>query len=179
MFDQCPQFSPPWPPWPLWPFRLIKGFIKKIKAESTLLFTLSFLTALLWEGEESCICDQSLSLEVWPFPISPNFSGRFWQCGLDRGKGSTLCSWYNSKRLFIGKGAPTSCKWQTYGLIHIAFITAIMHGYIIYESLSDVGESRVWFASKYLTPCRMHWNALLIAQIIAKCHSFPNMYDIL
>ena len=25
-----------------------------------------------------------------------------------------------------------------------------------YESFSDVGESRVWFASKNLTPCRMH-----------------------
>ena len=25
-----------------------------------------------------------------------------------------------------------------------------------YESFSDVGESRVWFASKILTPCRMH-----------------------
>ena len=44
---------------------------------------------------------------------------------------------------------------------------------------SDVGESWVWFASKNLTPCRMHWNAFLIAQIIAKCHSFPNMYDML
>ena len=41
-----------------------------------------------------------------------------------------------------------------------------------YESLSDVGESRVWFASKNLTP-------FLIAKIIAKCHSFPNMYDML
>ena len=49
----------------------------------------------------------------------------------------------------------------------------------IYESLSDVGEIRVWFASKNLTPCRMHWNAFLIAQIIAKCHSFPNMYGML
>ena len=48
-----------------------------------------------------------------------------------------------------------------------------------YESLSDVGEIRVWFASKNLTPCRMHWNAFLIAQIIAKCHSFPNMYGML
>ena len=48
-----------------------------------------------------------------------------------------------------------------------------------YESLSDVGESRVWFASKNLTPCRIHWNAFLIAQIIAKCHSFPNMYGML
>ena len=48
-----------------------------------------------------------------------------------------------------------------------------------YESLSDVGVSRVWFASKNLTPCRMHLNDFLIAQIIAKCHSFPNMYDML
>ena len=44
-----------------------------------------------------------------------------------------------------------------------------------YDSLSDVGENRVYFASKILTSCRMHWNAFLIAQIIAKCHSFPNM----
>ena len=48
-----------------------------------------------------------------------------------------------------------------------------------YESFSDVGEIRVWFASKILTPCRTHWNAFLIAQIIAKCHSFPNMYGML
>ena len=27
---------------------------------------------------------------------------------------------------------------------------------IRYESLSDVGEIRVYFASKILTPCRMH-----------------------
>ena len=50
---------------------------------------------------------------------------------------------------------------------------------IVYESFSDVGDIRVWFASKILTPCRMHWNAFLIAQIIAKCHSFPNMYGML
>ena len=50
---------------------------------------------------------------------------------------------------------------------------------IVYDSFSDVGESRVWFASKNLTPCRMYWNAFLIAQIIAKCHSFPNLYDML
>ena len=25
-----------------------------------------------------------------------------------------------------------------------------------YESFSDVGKSRVWFASKNLTPCRKH-----------------------
>ena len=48
-----------------------------------------------------------------------------------------------------------------------------------YDSFSDVGESRVWFAGKNLTPCRMHWNAFLIAQIIAKCHSFPNMCGML
>ena len=27
---------------------------------------------------------------------------------------------------------------------------------LAYESFSDAGESRVWFASKNLTPCRMH-----------------------
>ena len=48
-----------------------------------------------------------------------------------------------------------------------------------YESLSDVGEIWVWFASKILTPRRMHWNAFLVAQIIAKCHSFLNMYGML
>ena len=50
---------------------------------------------------------------------------------------------------------------------------------MVYDSLSDVGESRVWFASKNLTPCRMHLNDFLIAQIIANCHSFPNMYGML
>ena len=32
------------------------------------------------------------------------------------------------------------------------------HGFgkVLYESFSDVGEIRVWFASKNLTPCRMH-----------------------
>ena len=29
-------------------------------------------------------------------------------------------------------------------------------GLSIYESFSDVGEIRVYFASKILTPCRMH-----------------------
>ena len=52
-------------------------------------------------------------------------------------------------------------------------------GVFSYEKVSDVPESRVWFASKNLTPCRMHLNDFLIAQIIAKCHSFPNMYDML
>ena len=51
------------------------------------------------------------------------------------------------------------------------------HVIIGYDSFSDVPESRVWFASKNLTPCRMHWNDFLIGQIIAECHSFPNMYD--
>ena len=52
--------------------------------------------------------------------------------------------------------------------------------YTVYDSFSDVGESRVWIASKNLTPCRMHLlKYFLIAQIIAKCHSFPNMYGML
>ena len=35
---------------------------------------------------------------------------------------------------------------------------ALSLGFIlgIYETLSDVGEIRVYFASKILTPCRMH-----------------------
>ena len=37
-------------------------------------------------------------------------------------------------------------------LSHYSFIKAIM----LYESFSDVGEIRVYFASKILTPCRMH-----------------------
>ena len=49
----------------------------------------------------------------------------------------------------------------------------------VYEKVSDVPESKVWFASKNLTPSRMHYNDFLICQIIAKCHSFPNMYDML
>ena len=28
--------------------------------------------------------------------------------------------------------------------------------YTLYDSFSDVGEIRVYFASKILTPCRMH-----------------------
>ena len=64
-------------------------------------------------------------------------------------------------------------------LIIIGHLSLYIIWYIIYDSFSDVGESRVWFASKILTPCRMHWNAFLIAQIIAKCHSFPNMYGML
>ena len=51
--------------------------------------------------------------------------------------------------------------------------------YVIYEKVSDVPECRVWFASKNLTPYRMHLNDFLRGQIIAKCHSFPNMYDML
>ena len=35
-------------------------------------------------------------------------------------------------------------------------ILAQQNSITVYESLSDVGEIRVWFASKNLTPCRMH-----------------------
>ena len=65
------------------------------------------------------------------------------------------------------------------GVLDILFDFPFSCQHVIYESFSDVGESRVWFASKNLTPCRMHWNAFLIAQIIAKCYSFPNMYGML
>ena len=61
----------------------------------------------------------------------------------------------------------------------ISYFVCLISIISCYESLSDVGEIRVWFASKILTPCRMHWNAFLIAQIKAKCHSFPNMCGML
>ena len=35
-------------------------------------------------------------------------------------------------------------------------VTTVFWSSGVYESLSDVGEIRVWFASKILTPCRMH-----------------------
>ena len=60
-----------------------------------------------------------------------------------------------------------------------SYMSDNMIGLTAYDSLSDVPESRVWFASKDLTPCRMHWNDFLIGQIIAECHNFPNMYDML
>ena len=66
---------------------------------------------------------------------------------------------------------------------HVAAIYIVIwlehDGIGLYDSFSDVPESRVWFASKNLTPCRMHWKDFLIGQIIAECHSFPNMYDML
>ena len=72
-------------------------------------------------------------------------------------------NWHHSaQRTFIGRIIASPLKQKT-----------------SYESFSDGGEIRVYFASKILTPCRMHWNAFLIAQIIAKYHSFPNMYGML
>ena len=44
--------------------------------------------------------------------------------------------------------------------LHVCFwipkITFAFEDELIYESFSDVGEIRVYFASKILTPCRMH-----------------------
>ena len=64
-------------------------------------------------------------------------------------------------------------KWPRIVLLVVVTLLKVLES--SYDSFSDVGENRVYFASKILTPCRMHWNAFLIAQIIAKCHSFPNM----
>ena len=63
----------------------------------------------------------------------------------------------------INAHQPLSC--------HICRYTSSKHTYI-YDSLSDVPESRVCFASKNLTPCNMLWNDFLIGQFIAECHSF-------
>ena len=52
-------------------------------------------------------------------------------------------------------------KWQK---LHIAGREVIdfWRPKITYDSFSDVEESRVWFASKNLTPCRMHWHAFTV-----------------
>ena len=71
-----------------------------------------------------------------------------------------------------------SCPCQTWNS-NISALQSQKAYLAAYDSFSDVPESRVWFASKNLTPCRMHWNDFLIGQIIAECHSFPNMYDML
>ena len=52
----------------------------------------------------------------------------------------------NSSRFFRGPVEETLCILPLYLYVF----------YLIYESFSDVGEIRVYFASKILTPCRMH-----------------------
>ena len=42
-----------------------------------------------------------------------------------------------------------------------------------------VSHAVVRFASKTMTPCRVHWNGFLIAKIDPWCISFPNMHDML
>ena len=49
----------------------------------------------------------------------------------------------------------------------------------LYDKVSGVVESLMQFASKTLTPRKMHLNGFQTAQMIAECHSFPNMYDML
>ena len=114
---------------------------------------------------------------------------------------SLVVSEYSKYRLFqwtlcfvcksINYQNNTACQWRLQiwqymvsdpirlGAMMNMYIYTCIYMHCIYDSFSDVGENRVYFASKNLTPCRMHWNAFLIAQIIAKCHSFPNMYDML
>ena len=51
--------------------------------------------------------------------------------------------------------------------------------YMICGKVLYVPESWLWFASKNLTPCWMHWNGFLvflIGQIIAYCHRCPNVW---
>ena len=80
---------------------------------------------------------------------------------------------------------PLSSIWrspfQCFGIFFIRIQAQSLPKYFFstYEKVTDVVGGRVWFASKNPTPCRMHWNDFLISQIIAKCHSFPNMYDML
>ena len=48
-----------------------------------------------------------------------------------------------------------------------------------YDEVSDLVFNRLHCVSKALTPPRMHENGFEIGQIIAECHSFPDMYDML
>ena len=45
---------------------------------------------------------------------------------------------------------------QAKELPHPYLLKNFVATHAIYESFSDVGEIRVYFASKILTPCRMH-----------------------
>ena len=45
---------------------------------------------------------------------------------------------------------------QELGQISEVVQAEMIHKIFIYDKVSDVPESRVWFASKNLTPCRMH-----------------------
>ena len=72
-------------------------------------------------------------------------------------------SWNNHSRFLLTKLRMISiCDYTCRGgLLDRAFLfwtLKISYGIQIfrYESFSDVGEIRVWFASKILTPCRMH-----------------------
>ena len=40
--------------------------------------------------------------------------------------------------------------------IFLGYLGHILSIFLVYEKVSDVPESRLWFASKNLTPCRMH-----------------------
>merc|ERR1711873_134872 len=82
-------------------------------------------------------------------------------------------AFWSIKRVYFFKNANVM-NFYLFFRLHIYSIL-----YSTYESFSDVGEIRVYFASKILTPCRMHLNDFLISQIIARCHSFPNMYGML
>ena len=99
----------------------------------------------------------------------------------------TLSSWPSFS--FVSRSVSRLIYWRGilmyYGIHIFTCPSSSIPSYVsgvkgdVYDSLSDVPESRVWFASKKLTPCRMHWNDFLICKIVAECQSFPNMYDML
>ena len=73
--------------------------------------------------------------------------------------GRVLQYWVGSGRVLDkipGSGSGSGRVGVSKNTIGYLFYFQLFPGLPIYESLSDVEESRVWFASKNLTPCRMH-----------------------
>ena len=65
-------------------------------------------------------------------------------------------------------------------IVSMFSLIIIKHVYLdVYDKVSDIVESWVWFTNKTLTPRRMHYNGFLIAEIDRWCINFPNMYDML
>ena len=62
------------------------------------------------------------------------------------------------KRFLSGPSplTPIQATWSFFSDVKIQDLKVTVGRGGRYDSLSDVGEIRVWFASKILTPCRMH-----------------------
>ena len=101
---------------------------------------------------DDVVCKVNFQKPIW----RPNISGYMQLC---------LCLWarrwdvFKYRRCFVQSQFSKNDLEAKQSWIYAALLLSagpFGPGGGIYESLSDVGESRVWFASKNLTPCRMH-----------------------